>query len=84
MLPDDFLASSGDPLDRLARVIRRKWANAPRPVRAGLAEGLAPILEPLTRGAQLTEAVRDACAEVVATWLAPFRGEREPSGRDST
>lgn len=75
MLPDDFLAASGDTLDRLGRVIRRKWANAPRPVRAGLAEGLVPILEPLRRGARPTEAVRDACEEVVATWLAPFRGD---------
>lgn len=73
MLPDDFVISSGDTVERLTKVIRRKWANAPRQVRAGLVDGLVPILEPLARGNSVTEAMRDACEEVVATWLGPFR-----------
>lgn len=73
MLPDDFMLAGGDTAARLSRVIRKKWANAPRPVRAGLVEGLTPILDPLKTGGPVSEAVRDACEEVVATWLAAFR-----------
>ena len=73
MLPEEFIAATGDTSERLARLIRRRWANAPRQVRAGLVDGLTPILAPLLSGARVTEALRDACEVVVTTWLVPFR-----------
>jgi len=73
MLPDEFVATTGDTAERLSSMIRQRWANAPRQVRAGLVDGLTPILDPLRSGTPISEAVRDACESVVTTWLGPFR-----------
>ncbi len=70
-LPEEFLARSGTPAERIADVVHRLWTDCPAAVRTGIAEGVLPLLKPLAqdRGA-VTEQLRERCAEVVARWLA--------------
>lgn len=70
-LPEAFLTAAGTPAERIADVVHKMWAECPAPVRAGIAEGVLPILRPLavTRVA-VSQELRDRCEEVVARWLA--------------
>jgi hypothetical protein len=69
-VPDEVMAGSGSASDRVIKVVRKTWKVAPMPVRAGLAQDLLPILEPLVNGeVKLTEELRIRCEEVVARWV---------------
>jgi len=69
-VPDQVMAASGSASDRVIKVVRQTWKVAPMPVRAGLAQDLLPILEPLVNGeVELTEELRIRCEEAVARWV---------------
>lgn len=70
-LPEAFIVAAGPPADRIAAVVHRTWASCPAPVRAGIAEGVLPVLRPLADGRHsICSEIRDRCEEVVARWLA--------------
>ncbi len=70
-LPEAFVTAKGTPAERIAEVVHRMWTECPAPVRAGIAEGVLPILRPLLAArATVTPELRDRCEEVVARWLA--------------
>ncbi len=69
-LADDFAAASGLPAQRIAKVVRSAWPTYPLPARAGLAEALLPIFEPLAGGKPVSEELRKQTEEVVASWMA--------------
>ncbi len=69
-LPDEFIAMSGIPIDRLTLLVGRHWASKKAPARAELAHALMLVLQPLLDpGAEVTEQKRQTCEEIVASWL---------------
>ncbi len=69
-LPDEFITMSGMPGDRLTLLVGRHWASQTAPARAELAHALLLVLQPLLGpGAEVTERKRQACEDIVASWL---------------
>jgi hypothetical protein len=70
-LPDDFVATPGDALSRLSKIVQENWWQHGANALAQLIEPLLPILEPLTRtDGEVTDGQREQCQVVVERWLA--------------
>jgi hypothetical protein len=73
-IPELVLTSRGSTFERVVMAVRRTWRVAPMQVRAGIAEGLIPLLEPVVDGSRtVDEDLLLQCEEVVAHWIARRR-----------
>ncbi len=70
-LPDEFLKLSGTPIDRVTELVNQSWPSCAALARAQLAHALLLPLEALIDrgGAVITDRKRQACEDLVASWL---------------
>ncbi len=80
-LPDEFLHDSGDPLDRVVRMVNRHYSGFDYSARADLVQALLPVmLDMVADGAGATTAHRRLCEAVVAVWRKRLRLEHRETG----
>jgi hypothetical protein len=80
-LPDEFLRDSGDPLDRVVRLVNRHYSTFDYSARADLVQALLPVmLDMLADGAGTTTVHRRLCEAVVAVWRKRIRYEHRETG----
>ena len=69
-IPELVLAAKGTTFDRVVKVVRHTWKVAPMQVRAGIAQDLIPLLEPVVAGERpMDDHLREACEAVVSQWI---------------
>jgi hypothetical protein len=70
LLPDEFLAVSGNTIERTLAVVAHHWGSLPISEQRQLAQALIGLLEPLLTapGGAVSETLRDECAQAVSLW----------------
>lgn len=80
-LPEEFLRGSGDPLDRVVRMVNRYYSGFDFSARADLVQALLPVmLDMLADGGGATTVHRRLCEAVVAVWRKRLRYEHRDTG----
>ncbi|UCG84882.1 MAG: hypothetical protein JSW71_13120 [Gemmatimonadota bacterium] len=70
-IPDDFVASSGDAISRISKIVTENWWHHGANALSQLVEPLLPILEPLaSTDGEVSDHHRNQCQAVVERWLA--------------
>ena len=69
-LPEQFVRMDALPRYRIIKLVARNWLHCPEVQRNELVRLLTPVLEPLLeKDAEVTDAVRKQCEEIVVSWL---------------
>ncbi len=69
-LPDQFVRMDALPKYRIIKLVAQNWLHYPEAQRSELVRLLTPVLEPLLeKDAEVADAVREQCEEIVVSWL---------------